>query len=274
MAKKDRAEDTQDVEMSFGEHLEELRKVILHMGVAFLVLFLVLFVFFKGLILDIVFFPSKPDFITNRLFALLSDATGVQSLGLNANPVQMYNVKMAGQFMLHIKTSAIGALILAFPYFISQLWGFVRPALSKDVRRYCRRIVWKIVFWFFLGVSFSYFIIAPVGVSFLVNYEANVDIDNIIDVASYVGTVTGVCLAGGMVFQLPLLVRLLASIGLVSSGWLRKNRKIAAVVLLVLSAMITPPDVMSQLLIFVPFYILYEYSISIAKKVEKMYGYE
>ncbi|MBS7357466.1 MAG: twin-arginine translocase subunit TatC [Bacteroidales bacterium] len=274
MAKKDKAEDSQDVEMSFGEHLEELRKVILHMGVAFLVLFLVLFVFFKGLILDIVFFPSKPDFITNRLFALLSDATGVQSLGLNANPVQMYNVKMAGQFMLHIKTSAIGALILAFPYFISQLWGFVRPALSKDVRRYCRRIVWKIVFWFFLGVSFSYFIIAPVGVSFLVNYEANVDIDNIIDVASYVGTVTGVCLAGGMVFQLPLLVRLLASIGLVSSGWLRKNRKIAAVVLLVLSAMITPPDVMSQLLIFVPFYILYEYSISIAKKVEKMYGYE
>lgn len=274
MAKKDKAEDTQDVEMSFGEHLEELRKVILHMGVTFLVLFLVLFVFFKGLILDIVFFPSKPEFITNRLFALLSDATGVQSLGLNANPVQMYNVKMAGQFMLHIKTSAIGALILAFPYFISQLWGFVRPALSKDVRRYCRRIVWKIVFWFFLGVSFSYFIIAPVGVSFLVNYEANVDIDNIIDVASYVGTVTGVCLAGGMVFQLPLLVRLLASIGLVSSGWLRKNRKIAAVVLLVLSAMITPPDVMSQLLIFVPFYILYEYSISIAKKVEKMYGYE
>lgn len=274
MAKKDKAEDSQDVEMSFGEHLEELRKVILHMGVAFLVLFLVLFVFFKGLILDIVFFPSKPDFITNRLFALLSDVTGVQSLGLNANPVQMYNVKMAGQFMLHIKTSAIGALILAFPYFISQLWGFVRPALSKDVRRYCRRIVWKIVFWFFLGVSFSYFIIAPVGVSFLVNYEANVDIDNIIDVASYVGTVTGVCLAGGMVFQLPLLVRLLASIGLVSSGWLRKNRKIAAVVLLVLSAMITPPDVMSQLLIFVPFYILYEYSISIAKKVEKMYGYE
>lgn len=274
MAKKDKAEDSQDVEMSFGEHLEELRKVILHMGVAFLVLFIVLFVFFKGLILDIVFCPSKPDFITNRLFALLSDATGVQSLGLNANPVQMYNVKMAGQFMLHIKTSAIGALILAFPYFISQLWGFVRPALSKDVRRYCRRIVWKIVFWFFLGVSFSYFIIAPVGVSFLVNYEANVDIDNIIDVASYVGTVTGVCLAGGMVFQLPLLVRLLASIGLVSSGWLRKNRKIAAVVLLVLSAMITPPDVMSQLLIFVPFYILYEYSISIAKKVEKMYGYE
>ena len=274
MAKKDKAEDSQDVEMSFGEHLEELREVILHMGVAFLVLFLVLFVFFKGLILDIVFCPSKPDFITNRLFALLSDATGVQSLGLNANPVQMYNVKMAGQFMLHIKTSAIGALILAFPYFISQLWGFVRPALSKDVRRYCRLIVWKIVFWFFLGVSFSYFIIAPVGVSFLVNYEANVDIDNIIDVASYVGTVTGVCLAGGMVFQLPLLVRLLASIGLVSSGWLRKNRKIAAVVLLVLSAMITPPDVMSQLLIFVPFYILYEYSISIAKKVEKMYGYE
>ncbi|MGN0033562.1 MAG: twin-arginine translocase subunit TatC [Candidatus Limimorpha sp.] len=274
MAKKDKAEASQDVEMSFGEHLEELRKVIVHMGVAFIVLFVILFAFFKGNILDIVFYPSKPDFVTNRLFAMIASAIGFEPFELNANPVQMYNVKMAGQFMLHIKTSAVGALVLAFPYIISQLWGFVKPALSKEVRKSCRRIVWRIVFWFFLGVSFSYFIIAPIGVSFLASYEANAAIDNIIDVASYVSTVTGVCLAGGLVFQLPLLVRLLASAGLVSSEWLRKNRKISAVVLLVLSAMITPPDVMSQLLIFVPFYLLYEYSISIAKKIEKMYGYE
>ncbi len=248
---------TEDAEMTFGEHLDELRKVLMHIGIAFLLLFFVLFAFCKGYIIDLIFYPSESDFITNRLFSI------------NTNPLQIYNTKLAGQFMLHIKASAVGALVLAFPYIIGQLWGFVRPALSKETKRRTRLIVWKIVFWFFLGVAFSYFVISPLGINFLANYEANGSIENIIDVSSYVSTVLGVCLAGGLVFQLPLLIRLLASIGLVSSDWLRKNRKFAIVVILVLSALITPPDVMSQLLIFVPFYILYEYGIRIAKNIEK-----
>lgn len=258
-----------DVEMTFGEHLEELRKVLIHIAIVFLVLFLVLFTFFKGDILDLVFAPSQSGFISNRLMARLASLTGVEALRINANQVQIYNVKMAGQFLLHIKASAVGALVLGFPYIIGQLWGFVKPALDSKVRKRSRRIVWKIVFWFFLGISFSYFVISPLGINFLVTYEANGKIDNIIDVSSYVSTVLGVCFAGGLVFQLPLLIRLLASIGLVSSEWLRKNRKIAVVALLIISALITPPDVMSQLLIFLPFYLLYEYGITIAKKIEK-----
>lgn len=243
--------------MTFGEHLDELRKVLMHIGIAFLLLFFALFAFCKGYIIDLIFYPSESDFITNRLFSI------------NTNPLQIYNTKLAGQFMLHIKASAVGALVIAFPYIIGQLWGFVKPALSKNMKRRTRLIVWKIVFWFFLGVAFSYFIIAPLGINFLANYEANGSIQNIIDVSSYISTVLGVCLAAGLVFQLPLLIRLLASIGLVSSDWLRKNRKFAIVVILVMSALITPPDVMSQLLIFVPFYILYEYGIRIAKNIEK-----
>lgn len=269
MTKRKSTEGSEDLEMTFGEHLDELRKVMLHIGIAFFVLFIVLFSFFKGQIIDLVFYPSESDFISNRLMAKLADLTSSEALRINADPLQIYNNKIAGQFMLHIKASAVGAIVIAFPYIIGQLWGFVKPALSKNMRRRTRMIVWKIVFWFFLGVSFSYFVISPLGINFLVNYEANGSINNIIDVSSYVSTVLGVCLAGGLVFQLPLLIRLLASIGLVSSEWLRKNRKIAIVVLLLTSALITPPDVMSQLLIFVPFYLLYEYGISIAKKIEK-----
>ena len=257
MAFQKSEDESEDVQMTFGEHLDELRKILMHIGIAFVLLFIALFAFFKGDIINIVFFPSESDFITNRLFSL------------NVNHFDLYNTKIAGQFMLHIKASAVGALVIAFPYAIGQLWGFVRPALSGTVKRRTRLIVWKIVFWFFLGVAFGYFIIAPLGINFLVNYEASGSIQNIIDVSSYISTVLGVCLAAGLVFQLPLLIRLLASLGIVSSDWLRKNRKIAIVVILVLSALITPPDIISQLLLFAPFYLLYEYGISIAKNIEK-----
>ena len=257
MAFRKSADESEDMQMTFGEHLDELRKVLMHIGIAFVLLFLVLFIFFKGDIINIVFYPSDSDFITNRLFSL------------NVNALELYNTKIAGQFMLHIKASAVGALIIAFPYIIGQLWGFVKPALSKSAKRRTRLIVWKIVFWFFLGVAFSYFVIAPIGINFLANYVASDSINNLIDVSSYVSTVLGVCLAAGLVFQLPLLIRLLASIGIISSDWLKKNRKIAIVVILALSALITPPDVISQLLIFMPFYGLYEYGISIAKNIEK-----
>lgn len=269
MTSRNKTEDAEDVQMTFGEHLDELRKVLMHIGIAFVLLFIALFTFFKGDIINIVFYPSESDFITNRLFARLAELTGTEALKINANPLNLYNTKIAGQFMLHIKASAVGALVIAFPYIIGQLWGFVRPALSPTMKRRTRLIVWKIVFWFFLGVAFSYFVIAPLGINFLANYEANGSIQNIIDVSSYISTVLGVCLAAGLVFQLPLLIRLLASIGIITSAWLRKNRKIAIVVILALSALITPPDIISQLLIFVPFYILYEYGIRIAKNIEK-----
>jgi sec-independent protein translocase protein TatC len=269
MSVRNKTEKSENAEMTFGEHLDELRKVLMHIGIAFILLFIALFAFFKGDIIDIVFYPSESDFITNRLMAKLADITGTEALRINANPLNLYNTKIAGQFMLHIKASAVGALVIAFPYIIGQLWGFIKPALSSKMKRRTRLIVWKIVFWFFLGVAFSYFVIAPLGINFLANYEANGSIQNIIDVSSYISTVLGVCLAAGLVFQLPLLIRLLASIGIITSTWLKKNRKIAIVVILALSALITPPDIISQLLIFVPFYILYEYGISIAKNIEK-----
>lgn len=263
-----------DAEMTFGEHLEEMRRILFRILIVFFVVFLILFTFFGEEILEFVFYPSYRDFITNKLLASLANITGIERLVINENGVNMFNNRLSGQFMLHIKSSLVASLILCFPYIIFQLWLFVKPALDADVRKMSRALVWEVVFWFFLGTSFSYFIVAPLAVNFLANYEANANISNIIDVNSYLSTVLGVSLSGGLIFQLPLLVRLLASIGMITSEWMKKNRKIAVVVLLIISAFITPPDIMSQCLLFVPFYILYEYSISIAKKMEKKLSLE
>lgn len=262
--------DETDTDMTFGEHLEELRKILLRVLIVLLVSFLVLFTFFGKDILELVFYPSYKDFVTNKLLSGLANITGIEIFKINENGVNMFNNSLSGQFMLHVKSSLVASFILCFPYIIYQLWSFVRPALDVDVRRKSRMMVWKVVFWFMLGTSFSYFIVAPLAINFLANYEANANISNIIDVNSYLSTVLGVSLSGGLIFQLPLLVRLLASIGLITSDWMKRNRKIAIVILLTLSAIITPPDVMSQFLLFIPFYVLYEYSISIAKKIEKV----
>lgn len=271
---KRRKIEESDTEMTFGEHLEEMRRILFRILIVFFMVFLFLFTFFGKEILEFVFYPSYGDFVTNKILASLADITGIERLVINENGVNMFNNRLSGQFMLHIKSSLVASLVLCFPYIIFQLWLFVKPALDARVRKISRNLVWEVVFWFFLGTSFSYFIVAPLAVNFLANYEANANIHNIIDVNSYLSTVLGVSLSGGLIFQLPLLVRLLASIGLIRSEWMKKNRKIAVVVLLIISAFITPPDVMSQCLLFVPFYILYEYSISVVRKMEKKLALE
>lgn len=171
--------------------------------------------------------------------------------------------------MLHIKSSIVGAFVIAFPYLIWELWLFVKPALPPQQRKQSIRYVIETPIWFILGLMFGYYIIAPLAVNFLGNYQVSDQISNIIDVSSFMTTVISVSFAAAIAFQLPLLIRLLASIGLVTSEGMRQYRKIAVVALLVFAAVITPPDVVSQCLIFVPCYILYEYGIGIAEKIEK-----
>lgn len=256
------------LEMSFGEHIMEFRRVMVKAAVVFLIVAIVLFAL-QGVILDIIFAPLSPDFISNRFFDWLAGVTHVDALRINQTGVELFNNRMAGQFMLHVKSSIIGALIISFPYIIRQLWVFIKPALSDELQRKCRRIVWDISIWFFIGLLFGYYAIAPLTVDFLTSYTVSDTIKNIIDVSSYMSTVMGVSFAAALIFQLPLLVRLLANIGLMRAELMRKYRKFAVVGLLFLSAIITPPDVFSQILIFVPMYALYEYGIIIAARIEK-----
>ena len=255
-------------EMTFGEHLDEVRKILVRVALIFALLFIVLFSI-KGIVLEVVFAPISESFPTNRLFAWLAQLMNSDTLNIHPENVELFNNKMAGQFMLHIKSSIIGAFIIAFPYLIWELWLFVKPALPANRRKQSIRYVIETPIWFVLGLLFGYFVIAPLAVNFLGNYEVSDQISNIIDVSSFMTTVISVSFAGAIAFQLPLLIRLLATVGLVTADGMRQYRKAAVVALLIFAAIITPPDVVSQCLIFVPCYILYEYGIGIAERIEK-----
>ena len=254
-------------EMTFGEHLDEVRKILVRVALIFALLFIVLFSI-KGIVLEVVFAPISESFPTNRLFAWLAQLMNSDTLNIHPENVELFNNKMAGQFMLHIKSSIIGAFIIAFPYLIWELWSFVKPALPPQQRKQSIRYAIECPIWFLLGLLFGYYIISPLAINFLGNYEVSDQIKNIIEVSSYMTTVISVSFAAAVAFQLPILIRLLATMGVVTAEGMRQYRKIAVVVLLIFAAVITPPDVVSQVLIFVPCYALYEYGIKIAQRIE------
>ena len=257
-----------EAEMTFGEHLDELRKILIRVILIFGVLFCVLFAL-KGIVMDVVLAPVLESFPTNRLFNWMADMMGSDALRISPDNVDLYNTKMAGQFLLHIKSSLVGAFVIAFPYLIWELWLFVKPALPPHQRKKSFRYVLETPVWFLLGLFFGYFIIAPLAINFLGNYQVSEQINNIIGVDSFMNTVISVSFAAAIAFQLPLLIRLLATMGIVTSEGMRQYRKVAVAALLIFAAIITPPDVVSQVLIFIPCYFLYEYGITIAVRIEQ-----
>ena len=258
-----------EAEMTFGEHLDELRKILMRVICIFGALFCVLFAL-KGIVLDVVLAPILENFPTNRLFNFMAEMMGSEALKISPDNVELYNTKMAGQFLLHIKSSLVGAFIIAFPYLIWELWLFVKPALPPHQRKKSFRYVLETPVWFLLGLLFGYFIIAPLAINFLGNYQVSEQINNIIGVDSFMNTVISVSFAAAIAFQLPLLIRLLATMGIVTSEGMRQYRKVAVAALLIFAAIITPPDVVSQVLIFIPCYFLYEYGITIAARIEQV----
>ncbi len=258
-----------EAEMTFGEHLDELRKILMRVILIFGALFCVLFAL-KGIVLDVVLAPILENFPTNRFFNWMANMMGSDALRISPDNVNLYNTKMAGQFLLHIKSSLVGAFVIAFPYLIWELWLFVKPALPPHQRKKSFRYVLETPVWFLLGLLFGYFIIAPLAINFLGNYQVSEQINNIIGVDSFMNTVISVSFAAAIAFQLPLLIRLLATMGIVTSEGMRQYRKVAVAALLIFAAIITPPDVVSQVLIFIPCYFLYEYGITIAARIEQV----
>ncbi len=258
-----------EAEMTFGEHLDELRKILMRVICIFGALFCVLFAL-KGIVLDVVLAPILENFPTNRFFNYMAEMMGSEALKISPDNVDLYNTKMAGQFLLHIKSSLVGAFVIAFPYLIWELWLFVKPALPPHQRKKSFRYVLETPVWFLMGLLFGYFIIAPLAINFLGNYQVSEQINNIIGVDSFMNTVISVSFAAAIAFQLPLLIRLLATMGIVTSEGMRQYRKVAVAALLIFAAIITPPDVVSQVLIFIPCYFLYEYGITIAARIEQV----
>lgn len=267
--KKRAKRKNQEKEMSFLEHLEVLRWHIVRSFLSVLVFAILAFIF-KDFIFDtLILKPKTPAFWTNRMFAQLADFVGVESLKINTKPLQLISITMAGQFSAHIMISLIAGLIFASPYVIYEFWRFLKPALYDNEKKHARGAVFYMSALFGMGVLFGYYLIVPLSVHFLGSYSISSEVTNQINMLSYISTVTSICLASGVVFELPILVFFLSKVGLISPPFLKKYRKHAYVLLLLLSAIITPPDIFSQVLVCIPLVILYEAGIIISKRVVK-----
>lgn len=257
-------------EMSFLQHLEILRWHLVRSTVAILLGASVAFIS-KSILFDVIIFgPKQPDFVTYRLFCELTEwLTGTGLMCLTEMPFQILNTKMAGQFSTHIWVSLIAGFILAFPYVIWEIWRFIKPGLHDSEKKYSRGVLFFASILFILGVLFGYYLISPLSIQFLGTYTVSSDVTNLIDLNSYITTVSTVTLATGLIFELPIIVYFLAKIGLLTPEWMRTYRKHAFVVILILSAIITPPDISSQVLVCLPIIGLYEISIKICARVVK-----
>ncbi len=265
--KKKKKNTSPEKEMSFLDHLEELRWHLVRSTLAVVVLALVAFIF-KGFIFDTVIFgPTDPNFPTYRFFCNISQSFGMDSFCFQEMPFQIQSRKMAGQFSAHMWTSIYAGLIIAFPYILYEFWRFISPGLKKKERRSSRGFIFVASLLFFLGVLFGYYLITPLSINFLGNYQVSEEVRNQFDLESYISLVRTSVLACGIVFELPILMYILTKIGLVTPEGLRKYRKFALIIVLVLSAVITPPDIVSQIIVAIPILILYEVSIYISKFV-------
>ena len=257
-------------EMSFLDHLEELRWHLIRSVLAIVIVATVAFIF-KDFIFDVLLFgPKNKDFITYRWFCSISQTLGQGStFCIEELPFRIQSRTMAGQFSAHLWTSILAGFIVSFPYIIFEFWRFISPGLYEKERKNARGFIFIASILFFIGVLFGYYIVTPLSINFLGNYTVSSEIFNDFDLSSYIGLLRASVLASGIIFELPIIIYFLTRVGLITPQFLKKNRKISLVFVLSLSAIITPPDIASQIIVSIPILILYEVSIVIAKIVTR-----
>lgn len=262
-------EEEESEGMSFLDHLEALRWHVVRSAAAILIFTIIAFLA-KSIVFGVIILgPSKIDFITYRLFCDLGNYLGVEALCIQELPFTLQSREMTSQFSMHMTSSMVVGFIVAFPYIFWEVWRFISPGLYDKERNAARGAVFFVSFLFFLGASFGYFVLAPLSINFLANYQLDPTIVNEFDISSYISTLTMLVLASAIMFQLPVVVYFLSKSGLVTSKMLISYRRHSIVVILIISAIITPPDVISQVLIAMPILVLYEAGILIAKRLEK-----
>lgn len=255
--------------MSFLDHLEALRFHLLRSVAVILVLTVIAFLA-KSIVFGVIILgPSKPDFITYRLLCEVANWLSIPALCIDELPFTIQSRQMTGQFSMHMTSSVVVGFVAAFPYVFWEIWRFISPGLYSKEKNAARGAVFFVSFLFLLGASFGYFVLSPLSINFLANYQLDPTILNEFDITSYVTTLVMLVLASAIMFQLPVVVYFLSMSGLVTSKMLKAYRKHSIVVILIVSAIITPPDVISQLLIAMPILVLYEVGIMIAKRLEK-----
>jgi len=269
---QDRTEDIEpkgEAEMSFLDHLEELRWHLIRSIIALVVFTILGFIEVKWIFSNIVLAPAKSTFPTWKALCKLGDLVNNPDLCIQDIPLELQSRFMTGQFTITIISALVIGLILAFPYIVLELWRFIKPGLHKKEQKNSTGIVSVITFLFALGISFGYFVIAPLMVYVMVNYRISDMIINQFDITSYVSTFMTLVLGSGILFQLPVVIYFLSKFGIVTPSFLRRYRKHSIVVILIIAAIITPPDPISQIVISIPLYMLFEISILISAGVER-----
>ncbi|MFO7617422.1 MAG: twin-arginine translocase subunit TatC [Bacteroidales bacterium] len=265
--KKLKSKDAND--LTFLEHLEVLRGHLLR-SLASIGVFAIVAFLLKDIIFDhILLAPKSADFWTNQFFCKAGALLNTDKLCLNSGDLELINIDLSGQFRIHLSIAFYGGLVLAAPYIFFEIYRFILPALKEKERKYSRGMVFYTSGLFMIGVLFGYFLIIPLTINFLGGYSVSGQVENQINLKSYISTVTSLIFSTGLVFELPIFVYFLSKVGLITPAFMRRYRKHAIVVILVLSGIITPPDVFSQMLITIPMYLLYEVSIFISARIER-----
>jgi sec-independent protein translocase protein TatC len=257
-------------EMTFWEHLDQLRGTLVRSIIAVVLLSLVAFAFKNILFDDILLAPKSKDFITYRLFCKLGEWLSMPSLCIDPSSFNLININLAGQFMSHMNISLVAGLILGMPYVVWELWRFIKPGLTQAERNVTRGSVAVISLLFLSGVMFSYFIVTPLMINFLGGYQVSDMVSNQISLTSYTSSVTLMTLLMGLLFELPVVIIVLTKAGIMTPAFLKKYRKHTGVVILIIAGVITPsPDIFSMLVVAIPLYGLYEISLAIAGRIYK-----
>lgn len=259
----------QQQEMSFVDHLEELRWHIIR-SLASILIFAVAAFLAKGFVFhDIILAPSRTDFLSYRFMCDVGQWIGSDVLCIEDLGFTIQSRQMSGQLSMHIMVSLVLGLACAFPYAFWEIWRFVKPGLYPQEQKNSQGAVFWVSVLFAMGLLFGYYVVSPISINFLAGYQVDPSIVNEFDLTSYISTLTTLCLACAFMFELPVIVYFLTKAGLLSPEVMKLYRRHAIVVILVIAAIITPPDVVSQLLIAMPLIILYEISISVSRSIIK-----
>lgn len=256
-------------EMSFLEHLEELRWHLVRASAAVVVGAIFVFINVKFIFDSILFAPKYPQFITNRAFTWVAQKFNSPDLAINTQPFEIINIDMAGQFTTHLSIAMVGGIILSIPYIFWEFWRFIKPALYEKERKHATGAVFYSTLLFLLGILFGYYLVVPLTTHFFGSYRVSEEVVNQINLTSYISSVNSVILGSGIIFELPIIIYFLCKVGLISSGFLINYRRHAYIVLLLLAAIITPPDVFSMLLVSAPLILLYELGVFLSKRIER-----
>lgn len=252
---------SEDQPMSFLDHLEELRWRLLRSAIAVIIFAVVIWTYQREIMEGVFLNMVDEDFLT---FRLMCEYLGVCIEPIN---VKFQSTTLSGQFSYALMMSIMGGVVLAFPYIFYQLWAFVKPGLKGNEKQMAKGIVMYVSLLFFLGILFGYYVVAPLSVQFFGSHQISPEIQTDVTIASYMSTVLSTVFYTGLFFLFPIVTYLLVKIGLFTPDFLIKYRKHAIVVILILAAVITPPDIVSQIIVTIPIYILFELSILVSKRV-------